>query len=46
MLGDIKMIEGILLILVGYGAGLLAMRMYDIHLLKLNGYHWKKIVKR
>ena len=41
-----RMIEGIILLLIGYGTGLLAMRCYDMYLLKLNGYHWRKLVKR
>jgi len=41
-----RMIEGIILLLIGYGVGLIAMRCYDMVLLKRNGYHFKSLVKR
>ena len=40
-----RMIEGIILLLIGYGAGLVAMRCYDIVLLKKHGFHFKQLVK-
>jgi len=39
-----RMIEGSMLLLIGYGVGLLAMRIYDIHLLKKHGFHWQQLV--
>jgi len=41
-----RMLEGIILLLIGYGAGLAAMRVYDTVLLRKNGYHFKNLVKR
>ena len=39
------MIEGIILLLIGYGAGLLAMRVYDKQILKKNGWNWNMLTK-